>query len=163
MAADDEDDMEWLNYEEQMRIPRSEEDIGDYEFPHLERGEQLNESEASGVPVGGEVIPRQRRQQQIQVRGIARPVSFTKTQCKQHYLEGHANYHPVCPFCTRCRGLADRHQRKRDDVDLQAGDEVEPDDVPTISFEICFSCRRIKGKTSRHWSFVTIIRATRTH
>ena len=62
MAADDEDDMEWLDSEEQMQVPRSEEDIVDYELPGLERREQLNESEAAGVPVGGEVIPRRRRE-----------------------------------------------------------------------------------------------------
>ena len=65
MAADNEDDMEWLDYENQMQIPRSEDEVGDYEFPELERGEQLNESEAAGVPVGGEVVPRQDRPEQV--------------------------------------------------------------------------------------------------
>ena len=49
------------------------------------------------------------------VRGLARPVSLTKTQRKQHLLEGHANYHPGCQYCVRRRGLAERHEQKRDE------------------------------------------------
>ena len=33
MAADDDDDLEWLDFEEQMQDPRSDEEIGGYEFP----------------------------------------------------------------------------------------------------------------------------------
>ena len=68
MAADDDDDaesMEGLDYEEHMRIPKSDEKIGDYESPELEREEQLNDPEAAGVQVGGEVVPQQRRQKQV--------------------------------------------------------------------------------------------------
>ena len=76
---------------------------------------------------------------EVQARGITRPVSLTKTQRKQHYLEGHANYHPGCPFCVRCRGRADRRElRERDEDELQPGDEEEPEDIPTISFDFCF-------------------------
>ena len=83
----------------------------------------------------------------MRVRGIARPVSLTKTQRKQHYVEGHANYHPGCPFCPRCRGLADRHERKRDDEDLQAGDEAEQEEVLAISVDFCFIMQKDQGKS----------------
>ena len=33
MAADDEDGMEWLDFEEQMQDPRSDEGGAEYEFP----------------------------------------------------------------------------------------------------------------------------------
>ena len=118
MAADDEDDIEWLVREEQMQDPKLDEGDAECEFPELEMGFDFRKSERAGVPVGGEVDPRQRREPNVRVRGIARPVSLTKTQRRQHYLEGHANYHPGCPFCVRCRGLAGRHERKRDDEDL---------------------------------------------
>ena len=43
MAADDDDDMEWADYEEQVQHPKSDEDEGDaeYEFPELEMGFDL--------------------------------------------------------------------------------------------------------------------------
>ena len=66
MAADDEDYMEWLDFEEQVQHPKSDVDEGDaqYEFPELEWGFDLRTSERErepGIPVGGEVDPRQRR------------------------------------------------------------------------------------------------------
>ena len=84
MAADEEDDMEWLDYEEQMQYLRSDEDNAEYEFPKLEMGFELRDLERDGVSAGGEIIPRQRRQPQARVRGLARPLSLTKTQRKQH-------------------------------------------------------------------------------
>ena len=101
MAADDEDDMEWLDYEEQMQDPKSDEGDAEYEFQELEMGFNLRRSEGAGVPVGGEVDPRQHREPQVRVRGLARPASLTKTQRRQHNLEGHAKYHPGGPFCVR--------------------------------------------------------------
>ena len=35
-ADDDDDDMEWLDYEEQMQYPKSDEDEAEYELPELE-------------------------------------------------------------------------------------------------------------------------------
>ena len=49
MAADDEVDMEWLGYGEQMQHPKSDDDEAEYEFPELERGEKLRESERAGA------------------------------------------------------------------------------------------------------------------
>ena len=57
MATDDEDDMEWLDFEEQMQDPKSDESDAEYEFPELEMGFELRKSERAGVPVGGEVDP----------------------------------------------------------------------------------------------------------
>ena len=57
MAADDEDDMEWLNYEEQMQDPTSDEGDSEYELPELEMGFNLTKSERAGVPVGGRSTP----------------------------------------------------------------------------------------------------------
>ena len=37
MAADGDDDMEWLDCEEQMQYPKSDEEIGEYEFTDLEK------------------------------------------------------------------------------------------------------------------------------
>ena len=117
MAADDDDDMEWADSDEQIQHPKSDEGEGDaeYKFPELEMGFDLSKSEwEPEIPVGGEVDSRQGREPRVRVRCLARPASLTKTQRRQHYLEGHANYHPGYPFCVRCRGLADRHERKRD-------------------------------------------------
>ena len=146
MAADKEDDMERLDYAEQMQHPKSDEDEAEYEFPEMEMEHEFRKSERAGVPVGGEVIPRQRRQPQARVRGLARPVSLTKTQRKQHYLEGHANYHPGCPFCESCRGLADRHERNKQEEDPRPGGETELDEVPTVSFDFCFLMQKEQGK-----------------
>ena len=99
------------------------------------------------IPVGGEVDPRQGREPRVRVRGSAHPVSLTKTQRRQHDLEGHAKDHPWCPFCVRCRGLADRHGRKRDEEYLQPGGEVEADEVPMISFDVCFLMQKDQGKS----------------
>ena len=75
-------------------------------------------------------------------------MSLTKTQHKQHYLEGHANYHPGCPFCVRYRGLADRQERKRDEEDLQpAGEAAESDEVPAVSFDLCVFTQKGQGKS----------------
>ena len=60
MAADDDDDMEWADYEEQIQHPKSDEDEGDaeYEFPELEMGFELRKSQREPeIPVGGEVDP----------------------------------------------------------------------------------------------------------
>ena len=84
MPADDADHMEWLDYEEQMQYPKSDEDDAGFEFPELEMGFEPRKQGRAGVPVGGEVNPRQRREPPVRVRGIARPVSLTKTQRKQH-------------------------------------------------------------------------------
>ena len=73
MAADDDDDMKWLE------DPLSP---SDYEFSDAENGEQKEGPEAAGAPVGGKVVPRQRRPEQVRARGITRPVSLTKTQRK---------------------------------------------------------------------------------
>ena len=78
---------------------------------------------------------------------MSHPVSLTKTQSKQHYLDGQCNYHPGCPFCDRCRGLTDRHARKRDEQDRQPGGEVEQDEVPTVSFDFCFLTQKDQGKS----------------
>ena len=107
-------------------------------------------SERAGVSVGGEVIPRQRRQAQARVQSLARPVSLTKTQHKQHYLELHANYHPVP---VRCRRLAEQHQRKREAERIQAGDDLraggepEPGEVPTISFDFYLLIQKDQGRS----------------
>ena len=76
---------------------------------------------------------------------MARPVSLTKAQRRQHYLRVHANCHPGCLFCVRCRGLANRHERKQDEEDQRAGDEDEHQEVPTISFAFCFFMQRDQG------------------
>ena len=65
VAAAVEDDMEWLDYEEQMQDPKSEEGFAEYEFPELEMGFDLRRSERAEVPVGGEVDPRQRREAKV--------------------------------------------------------------------------------------------------
>ena len=64
MAADDDDDMEWADYKEQIQHPKSDEDEGEakYEFPELEMGFDFRKSERQPeIPVGGEVDPRQSR------------------------------------------------------------------------------------------------------
>ena len=108
MAAgdDDEDDMAWL---EEAQYPHSDDEDKDekaeHEFLELQLGFDLRMSERDGVAVGGEEVspvPPRHHQPRERARGITRPVSLTKTQRKQHYLEGHANYHPGCPFCVRC-------------------------------------------------------------
>ena len=99
------------------------------------------------ISIGEEVDPQQAREPRVQVRGWACPESFTKTQRRQHYLEGHANYHPGCLFCVRCRGLADRHERKRVEEDPRAGGEDDHQDVPTISFDFCFLMQKDQGKS----------------
>ena len=85
MAADDEDDVERLDFEEQMQHLQSDEDEGDaeYEFPELKMGFDYRESERAGIPVGGEVNPQHRREPKVRVRGSARPASLTKTQRRQ--------------------------------------------------------------------------------
>ena len=137
-ADDDDDDMKWL---QDALFP------SDYELSDVDNGEHKEGPEATEVPVGGEVVTRQDRPEQVRARGITRPVSLTKTQRKQHYLEGHANSPPGCPFYVRFRGLADRHERKQDDDDLQAGDDVEPADVPTISFDFDLVMQKDHGKS----------------
>ena len=92
MAAEDDDDMEWLDVEK-IQDPLSDEDA-EYQFPELEMGLDLRLSERAGVAVDGEVVPQHHSEPRVRARGISRPVSLTKTQRKQHYLEGHANYHP---------------------------------------------------------------------
>ena len=53
MAAYEEDDMKWLDYEEQMQHPKSDEEEAEYEFLELEMAFGLRESERAGVPAGG--------------------------------------------------------------------------------------------------------------
>ena len=92
---DDEDDLAWL--EETQQPHSDEEDSAEYEFPELEIGFDLRLSERDGVAVDGEAVPPvppRHHEPRVTARGITRPVSLTKTQRKQHYLEGHANYHP---------------------------------------------------------------------
>ena len=83
--------MEWLDYEDQIQYPKSDEDEAEYAFPDLEIGFDFRESERAGVAVDGEVVLQHHQEPRVRVRGISRPVSLTKTQHKQHYLEGHAN------------------------------------------------------------------------
>ena len=73
-------------------------------------------------------------------------MSLTKTQRKHHYLEGHANYHPECPFCLRFRGLADGQERNKHEEDHRPGGEPELDEVPTVSFDLCFLMQMEQGK-----------------
>ena len=150
LAEDDDDDMECADYEEQIQHPKSDEDEGcaEYEFPELDMGIDLRKSEREPeIPVGGEVDPRQGREPRVRVRGLARPASLTKTQRRQHDLEGHTNYHPGCPFLTRCIGLADRHEQNRDEEDQRAGDEDEHQEVSTRSFDFCFLMEKDQGKS----------------
>ena len=146
MAADDDDDMEWIDFEK-IQYPESDEDRAEYEFPELEMGFYFRLSERAGVVVDGEVVPQHHQEPRARVRGLARPVSLTKTQRRQQYLDGHSNYHPGCPFFVRCRGLADRHERKRGEEDERAGGEDEHQDVPTISFDFCFRMQKDQGKS----------------
>ena len=111
MAADDEedDDLQWLDDAQLTDEEQNEE--AEYSFPEVEMGFDLRLSERAGVAI--EAVPQRHPAPRVRAREITRPVSLTKTQRKQHYLEGHANYHPGCPFCVRCRGLADRHEKAR--------------------------------------------------
>ena len=109
-------------------------------------GPDLRLSERARAAVDGEVVRQSHSEPRVRARGITRPESLTKTQHKQYYLEGHANYHPGFPFCVRRRWLADRHERKRGEEDLQTGGEAEPDEVPTISFDFCFLMQKDQGK-----------------
>jgi hypothetical protein len=148
MAADDvEDDMQWLD---NTQYPISDEEFDDnaaeHEFPELEMCFDLRLSERAGVAIDQEAVPQHHPEPRVRARGITRPVPLTKTQRKQHYLEGHANYHPGCPFCVRCRGLADRHERKRGEDDPEPGGEAELDEVPTVSFDFCFLMQKGQGK-----------------
>ena len=57
MAAEDDDDMEWLDVEK-IQYPHSDdEDAAEYEFPELEMGFDLRLSERAGVAVDGEEVP----------------------------------------------------------------------------------------------------------
>ena len=57
MAAEDDDDMEWLDVEK-IQYPHSdEEDAAEYEFQELEMGFDLRLSERAGVAVDGEAVP----------------------------------------------------------------------------------------------------------
>ena len=85
MAADGDDDMEWIDVEK-IQFPESDEDKAEYEFLELEMRFDLRLSERAGVAVDGEVVPKHHQQPRTRVRGLARPVSFTKTQRRQHYL-----------------------------------------------------------------------------
>ena len=145
MAADDEeDDLQWL--EEAQHTDDEQKDREDYSFPEVEMGFDLRESERAGIAIDGEAVPQNHPAPRLRAREITRPVSMTKTQKKQHYLEGHANYHPGCPFCVRCRGLADRHERKRDEHEPEPVDEDDPQEVPTVSFDFCFLMQKEQGK-----------------
>ena len=90
MAADDDDDMEWFDIGK-IHYPLSDEEVeenaAEYEFPELEMGLDLRLSERAGVAVDGEVVPQHHPEPRVRARGISRPVSFTKTQHRQHYLE----------------------------------------------------------------------------
>ena len=121
-------------------------DAAEYEFPELEMGLDLRLSERAGVAIDEEAVPQHHPAPRVRARESTRPVSLTKTQRKQHYLEGHANYHPGCPFCVRCRGLADRHERKRGEDDPEPGGEADLDEVPTVSFDFCFIMQKEQGK-----------------
>ena len=61
MAADDDDDMLWLDTEK-IQYPLSDEEFdenaAEYEFPELEMGHDLRLSERAGVAVDGEVVPQ---------------------------------------------------------------------------------------------------------
>ena len=115
-------------------------------FRSWKRGFDLRLSERARVAVDGEAVPQHHPEPRVRARGITRPVSLTKTQRKQHYLEVHANYHPGCPFFVRCRGLADRHERNKHEEDHRPGGEPELDEVPTVSFDFCFLTRKEQGK-----------------
>ena len=56
MAAENDDDMEWLDVEK-IQYPLSDEENAEYEFPELEMGLDLRLSERAGVAVVGEVVP----------------------------------------------------------------------------------------------------------
>ena len=144
MAADDEedDDLQWLDDAQLTDEEQNEE--AEYSFPEVEMGFDLRLSERAGVAI--EAVPQRHPAPRVRAREITRPVSLTKTQRKQHYLEGHANYHPGCPFCVRCRGLADRHERKRGEDDPEPGGEAELEEVPTVSFDFCFLMQKEQGK-----------------
>ena len=43
--------------------------------------------------------------------------------------------------------LADQHERKRDEENQHAGDEVEQQEVPTISVDFCFLMQKDQGKS----------------
>ena len=144
MAADDEeDDLRWLD-DAQLTDEEQNEGEAEYSFPELEMGFDLRLSERAGV--ASEAVPQHHAVPRPRAREITRPVSMTKTQRKQHYLEGHANCHPGCPFCVRCRGLVDRHERKRDEHELEPVDEDDPQEVPTVSFDFCFLMQKEQGK-----------------
>ena len=94
MAADDEeDDLQWLDDAQLTGDEQNDEDP-DYTFPELEMGLDLRLSERAGIAIDGEAVPRRHPAPRARAREVTRPVSMTKTQRKQHYLEGHANYHP---------------------------------------------------------------------
>ena len=143
-ADDDEDDMQWLDNAQY--TDEEHDDAAEYEFPELEMGFDLRLSERAGVAINEEAVPQHHPAPRVRAREITRPVSLTDTQRKQHYLEGHPNYHPGCPFCVRCRGLADRHERKRGEDDPEPGGKAELKEVPTVSFDFCFFVQKEQGK-----------------
>ena len=77
-------------------------------------------------------------------KGIIRPEFRSKVKPCEHYLVGHADYHPGCEVCVRSRGLADRHERHPEHAHDE-GEEV--DEVPTISFDFCFLCQKEQGRS----------------
>ena len=83
MAADDDDDVEWLGIEK-IQYPLADEEFdensAEYEFPELEMGLDLRLSERAGVAVDGEVFPQHHPEPRVRARAISRPVSLTKTQ-----------------------------------------------------------------------------------
>ena len=56
MAADDDDDMEWLDVE-MIQHPPSDEEDAEYQFPELDMGFNLRLSERAGVAVDWELVP----------------------------------------------------------------------------------------------------------
>ena len=111
------------------------------QFPSSDAEE---EEQPAGAPV--EEAPEIAVREQRRVRGIARPVSLTKTQLRKHNLYCLANYNAGCPYCVSCRGLANRHERR----DRQARREEHQEDeakMPTVSLEFCFLCQKDQGKS----------------
>ena len=99
MPAEDEDEDDLQGLHNAQYTDEEHDDAAEYEFPELEMGLDLRLSERAGVAINEEALPQHHPAPRVRAREITCPVSFTKTQRKQHFLEGHANYHPGCPFC----------------------------------------------------------------
>ena len=159
MAADDDDDMEWHDYEEQMPYPKSDEDGAEYEFPELVMGFEFRGPEFQSV---GTSFPNIANSHEYESEAFHVRCHSPRRAANSNILKAMPTTIPVARSACGAEGwrigMSASEMKKIFNQEEKLNQMMCPRSVLTSAS----SCRKFKGRASRQWLLV-ITRAIHTH